>query len=269
MSNLKSGSYDHIILGHYKKVAKNNGLDGRSSIEDQYIRKSELECLSAEIEILQKIHKKELTVLDVGCGNGHTLATVSQRFPGCMFYGLEFSPDLFQLATSRKIPNVEIIHHDCRQEIPFNVNFDLIYTERVIINILNRKDQYIAVDNISKRLSPQGRYLAMESFRESLVELNLARREMCLEDVSPSKHNLFLSEHFANKLERFGLHRIPTAMPFNHMSTHFYVTRVFHKAIRPEGGKVKFSRMAQFFTEALPPAIGNYSPIQFHLFEKR
>ncbi len=269
MSNARPGSYDNIILDHYKKVAKNNGLDGRSSIEDQYIRKIEIECLISEIKKFQTVGKKELTILDVGCGNGHTLEHLTKIFPECKFYGLEFSPDLYKLALSRKIPQTEIFNLDCRQDISIDIKFDFIYTERVIINLLNRKDQYDAISNISNKLVAGGRYLLIESFREALMELNLARREMCLEDVSPSKHNLFLSDHFVSKVKRFNLYEIETVMPSNYMSTHFYVTRVFHKSIRPEGGKVKFSKMAQFFTEALPPAIGNYSPIKFHLFEKK
>ena len=55
--------------------------------------------------------------------------------------------------------------------------FDIIITERVLINLLSPKDQENALYNISKALVPGGSYLMIESFIEPLMKINKIRRE--------------------------------------------------------------------------------------------
>ena len=108
-----------------------------------------------------------------------------------------------------------------------------------------------------------------ESFDESLVQLNLARREMKLEDISPKKHNLFLNENLVNYMrDRLSLSERSPVMDKNHLSSHFFVTRVTHQVIRPEGGKVKYSHVSRFFKASQENVFGNYSPILFREFIK-
>ena len=262
--------YDKTLLEHYKKVALNNGSKWSSTIQDEYIRNSELECIKAEIKKIQKSRKKKkLNVLDVGCGNGYVLEVLANDFPDCNFVGIEFSPELYKIAEKRKLSNLEIRHGDCREhDFMSGSMFDFIYTERVIINIMQRKDQYMVVDKIMSLLGKGGKYLMIESFVEPLVELNLALKEMCLEKIKESSHNLYLYEGFIDRLRKLGVRELKTTLAKNYLSTHFYVSRVFHQSIRPKGGKLKFARFPKFFAEALPAGVGNYSPILFRLFSK-
>src|SRR5690606_2291610 len=145
-------------------------------------------------------------------------------------------------------PNLEVSGGDVREADFCQGQFDLILTERVIINVLERWQQYQAVGNIAQKLRPGGRYIMIESFKEPLQELNRGRKEMCLDPVEESYQNRYIDERFIFKIQQnFGLKEINGNLPSNYLSTHFYITRVFHKAVRPEGGKVKFSRFASFF----------------------
>jgi hypothetical protein len=91
---------------------------------------------------------------------------------------------------------------------------------------------------------------------------------MKLEALKESHQNKYLVEYQIEQFLKMGMKRKTATRPFNYLSSHFFITRVFHKSNRPEGGKVKYTHFAKFFTHALPPAIGNYSPIQFHVFQK-
>ncbi len=262
---------DELILNHYKKVAEKNGFAPTSSMEDQYIRQSEVDFFLSEISFFVKEKGECLNVLDVGCGNGYLLSLIREKFSALNLWGLEFTPELFDLAQKRNLCNTTIIHGDCRKEQYFTTlpDMDIIITERAVINILTKNEQEITLLNILKKLSFGGSYLLSESFEGPLEELNQACQEMGVKEVSQSYQNLYLGEWIVPFLLSNNVHEErPKEYSNNFLSTHFYLTRVFHKAIRKEGTKVKFTRFCDFFREALPPAIGNYSPILFRVFKK-
>lgn len=265
-------SGDDIILRHYEKLAKLWGLGPRSSIQDLEIRNAEVDFILGEVfEFLKRAPKKNLRVLEIGCGNGHLLSQLSEHFPQLELCGIEFTPELYELAHSRGTPRCKILNADARIKESFRElgeEFDLIITERVVINLLSWPEQHQAIKNISSLLKDQGRYIMVESFRESWELMNEARKEMGLPPVEQSAHNRFLNEKVTVALSKLGLKEIPGQKPYNSLSTHFYLTRVFHPSVRPHGGKTKESHFVRFFKAALAPNIGNYSPIQFRVFEK-
>jgi len=262
--------YHSRILNHYKKVAKNNGLSPRSSMEDPVIRDSEIEFFLTEIDEVIKLKGDEISILEVGCGNGHLLSLLSWRFKKAKICALEFTPELYEQAKSRGLTNVEVRHGDCVESLQFEGPFDVVITERVIINIINRRDQNKALENIGAAMKIGGLYLLSESFMEPLREINQARQEMMLDQLNESGHNLYIGEMIVRWVAKFGLEEVHehVKMARNHLSTHFFLTRVFHKSVMPEGGKGKYTHFSDFFEKALPPAVGNYSPILFRKFMK-
>ncbi|MBT3237011.1 MAG: methyltransferase domain-containing protein [Bdellovibrionales bacterium] len=263
-------SNDQIILKHYRQVAQANGLAATCTMDDPFVRESETKFIEKEIErfIAERPDQLSFKLMDVGCGNGYLLSYLTARFPTLNCVGVEFTPELLELALSRNLEQAEFLAGDCRQPDFINGQFDIVITERVVINLLVHKQQFRALENIASKVLPGGIYLMVESFREPLAELNRARSEMSLELIEQSYQNRYLSEGHIKAMRRFGLDELPVMTPSNYLSSHFYITRVFHKAIRPSGGQVKFSRCSLFFRQALPPAIGNYSPILFRLFRK-
>jgi len=262
--------YDQLLLDHYEKVARMNGLAGTCSIEDQEIRKAEVDFFLSEIAYFlnHRSSGPKVTLLDVGCGNGFLLAQIQERFPEVQLFGIEFSPPLFELASSRQLPNTSIALGDARLAEFFPSPVDIVITERAVINILNRRDQSLVIKNLSDVLKPGGIYLQSESYQEPLDLLNQAKKEMGQETIEQSKHNLYLNQHTIERLSHHGLKEVPTLMPSNFLSTHFFLTRVFHKAVLPAGGKAKYSLFVEFFREALRAGIGNFSPILFRKFQK-
>lgn len=239
-------------------------------MEDPYIRESETNFFLKEIgNFCQKHAGDSLTVLDVGCGNGYLLAKISEAFPQLKLMGIEFVPELFELATSREIANCILALGDARELSFFPSNVDIIITERSVINVMNRQDQILVLQNIAYTLRAGGLYIQVESYREPLDLLNQARREMVIaDDIEESGHNLYLNESIIASMVQKGLIEVQATYPKNYLSTHFFVSRVFHKAILPKGGKVKYSLFAEFFREALPSGVGNFSPILFRTFKK-
>jgi len=260
---------DAYILKHYQKVAINYGKRPESTIQDPKIRELEVDFFLSSIESF--IAKKGFMpkIADLGCGNGHLLSKISKHFPKCKIYGLEFTPELFKIARERDLPNCQIELGDIRLELFSGEKFDIIITERVIINLLSWKKQAKALHNIIDSLNQGGLYLMSESFREPWVELNLARAEMQLDEIPQSKHNRYLAEAVIPYLAKHGLTEILGTRQKNELSTHFYISRVLHQMIAPPGSRGKTSRFSDFFNQALPTACGNFSPILFRTLQKK
>ena len=270
-------SNDQIILDHYKKVASNHTTDLNCTIQDPRIREAEVQFIVKSVEEFVESSNKELkklNVIDLGCGNGYLLSVLREKFPDLNLFGIEFTPELFDIAKNRNLHNTRIIQGDIRHSInnfndDYEYRFDIIISERVIINILDHKEQRQALTLIKNNLENDGVYIQVESYFEPLVNLNRARKEMALTSIEPSKHNKFLNRYMIGFMrDRLGLCEVESSIQTNFLSTYFFLSRVFHQVTRPPGGKVKYSHMVDFLTEGIGPGVGNYSPILFKVFKK-
>lgn len=261
--------YEEAVLAHYKTEASHSSLDKTSTMHDVYIKDKEVEFILAEIEKAVAQKGGGISLLEIGCGNGYLLSVLKEKFPEMKLSALEFTKELFDLATSRKLHGVNIIHGDCRQKNFADHEFDVVVCERVLINLLEPKDQVKALGNIRDSLKSGGQFVTVECFEEPLAELNVIRDEMKMSAILPAHHNLYLSENIVAAMRDFGFVEVVGSLPKNTLSTHFFVTRIIHEFFKPEGGKVKNTEFARFFDMALPPAIGNYSPLLFRTFVKK
>ncbi len=81
---------------------------------------------------LQKIHiRKDAITLDIGCGGGKTIHTLSKRIPFGKIYGIDYSDQAVENSKKANIQDVKkgkvIIHQASVSSIPYNTNFfDLI-----------------------------------------------------------------------------------------------------------------------------------------------
>lgn len=264
--------YHSLILNHYKKLAKNYGAHQNSSMRDKVIRRAEVDFILGEVKNwATKKRKKKFTIFEAGCGNGHLLSCLSQNFPSAKLYGLEFTPELCQIAQERNLPSTILKNGDLCQENFFDEmkSCDIAITERVIINILERPDQYIAVENIASKLKKGGLYIMVESFRMPLVRLNMAREEMSLPPIAVPVYNRYLSDTFVDKaIEKYGFKRLEGQRPAQYLSTHFYLTRVLNDVIRKQTNGRALNHFIFFLEEALPKGVGSYSPIEFRVYQK-
>ena len=254
-------------MDHYKRIAVNYGDSPTSTIKDQFIRNSEVNFILKEIERFQKEVKREPVVLDVGCGNGYVLSVLSKKFSDLEFYGVEFTKELYEIAKDRNLANVTFFHEDCREQDFFSKKVDIIITERVLINIFNPNERMQAIRNLHSLLNKNARYILIESFVESWENLNKARKEMVLDAIPQSAQNRYIDEDLIKNLLEIGFLEIEGVFPPNYLSTYFYLTRIFHHLFRPKGGRKEGSEFVKFFNEVIGPSKGNYSPIQFRVFE--
>ena len=261
-------SYEAHIQAHYKAQAELSGLGKQSTMHDDFIRDSEVRFIVGEVRRILARCGAGGSVLDLGCGNGYLLSVLEAEFPGVRFHGLEYTPELFALAQSRGLQRTTLRQGDCREENFPASSFDVVVTERVLINLLDRGHQLGAAKRIAETLRPGGAYVMVECFDEPQANLNAARAELCLPPIPPAHHNLYLDEEFCRAMAAFGLVEKEGQLPRNQLSTHYFNARVLHELLLPKGGQIRNTHFVKFFDEALPPDVGNYAAVLFRLFEK-
>jgi ubiquinone/menaquinone biosynthesis C-methylase UbiE len=263
---------DEVIREHYKGVAEKYGDSPRSSMEDEFVRSKELECIVNFYRFVKEQAQHPLKVLELGCGNGYALEALSALDRSDQFWGLDFSDELLAIAHNRPMPNCVLEKGDARAlsaELPL---FDCVYTERCLINILDWNEQQEALRQIAKVLKPGGYFLMIEGFADGLRNYNKARLECGLTEVKPAVHNRNFEkeELFAGIRELFtvvdGSSLGEYAVASNFLSSYYFVSRVFYPALT-KGEVVRNSEVAKFFS-FLPP-IGDYSTIQAYILQKK
>jgi len=270
--------YDETIRDHYKLQAAKHGASERSTMEDDVIRAKETEAIEDFVRLLDAKHQGDspLAVLDLGCGNGHTLQCLSSKFPTHRYWGGEFTDDLLEIARSRSLERCEFAQCDARAMDFADESFDAVFTQRCLINILDWDDQLQALREIARVLKPGGHYLMIECFNDGLENNNKARTECGLDALQPAHHNHYfdrdvLLEATADLLRTEDPKRLVPDYDgilchTNFLSSHYFVARVLHPLVT-QGPWIRNTEFVKFFAAAMPP-VGNYSPIQLHLFTK-
>ncbi len=267
--------YDALVMGEYRTIAAAHGLAASATMPDELVRNKETEAILAFVGSVVAAHraagKPTPLIADVGCGNGVTLAMLAEAYPELKLVGVEKSDDLRALAQSRFAAGgkVEVIGGDLRDPaFAAGRRFDAVVCQRVIINLLDPADQRTALDNIVGSVAEGGALLFIEAFTAGLANQNRARAELGLAPLAPAKHNLYLEEDFFLRSNLVPYQAADWGWPVNFLSTHYYVTRVFHAAMTVDRPFQRNSDFVRFFSNALPPAVGDYSQLRLVALHK-
>lgn len=265
---------DQMVKDHYKKEAEIHGESSYCTMDDEIIRNREIDIISRFIKVVTEQERVPLKVLDLGCGNGYTLSCIIKSIPLNNYFGLDFSGDQLSIAKNRNLESCSFAEGDARN-LPYeNDFFDVIYTERCLINILDWEEQQAALREIHRVLKPNGYYLMIECFTDGLINNNKARQECGLEPLAVRYHNKYFDKEKFMPVARalFSLMNLEDFTPqcggsflSNFLSSHYFVARVLHPLIS-KGPAVKNTEFVKFFSY-LPP-VGNYSPIQSYILKK-
>lgn len=257
------------MLVHYREQAQRLGLSECSTMSDETVRAREVDAIRRYVERFRAV-AGATDVLDVGCGNGLMLAVLAEAYPDLRLTGLDYSPDMVELARGRGLEGVRIERGDARTLQFDDASFDVVYTERCLINVQDREGQAAALRELHRVLRPGGHALLVESFDDAYENLNRARADFELEPIPMPFHNLFFdAEWFAETASRLFEPVAPGALgdetlpPENFLSSHYFISRVVHAAL---GGRARNSDFVRFFS-FLPP-IGNYASVQLRALRK-
>lgn len=258
---LESNEYHEVVDEHYRKQADEHELSLKSTMPDQNIRR-------LEITNLIKYLKEGQHCLEVGCGNGAASIEIS-KILNLDLFAIDYSKEMIDLANKQdttKIKGKLNFSQGDVMNLKISENFDVVYTIRCIINLLNEKDQEKALENLGNVVKKGGKLILLEAFSDGLNELNQARSELELEPIPPAYHNLHLKKDLV--VEKLKNLQLTLVKEDNFLSSYYFGTRVIYPALaKANNTEVKFnSKIDEFFSYL--PACGNFAHIKMLIFEK-
>lgn len=223
------------IKNYWEQRAQENADSPQATTNDVYLRKLELATITDAIKQLNLA--AGATVLDVGCGDGYTTLDVAAGLPGLTFVGIDYSAQMIENA-KRQLAQRE---PELQQRMSFKVGdannlqgsvgeqtFDVVTTDRCLINLTSLESQTRAIREIAKQTKPGGYYVAIENFVEGQDNMNAMRRSVGLPEIPVRWHNLFFRE------EDF----VSAAKPYfdeiefrDFSSAYYFATRVIYSAM--------------------------------------
>src|SRR3990172_11495015 len=170
-------------------------LGSLAGTNDFGLKQLEMMTLSTYITDGQK-------VLDLGCGTGTTAFFLTES-KSLEVTGMDFSPEMVKEANQERdrrsispaILNFRIqdIRHIEELRGAQAVPYDVVITERVLINLATWKEQKNTVREIIRLLRPGGIYLMCENLRNGLDNLNCMRASVGLNPITSPWHNRYLT----------------------------------------------------------------------------
>src|SRR6266404_1566881 len=189
------------------------------SLLDQNLRKLETDFALSQIRASDEM-------ADFGCGGGESTVQYAAKARSCL--ALEHSNHLRAKAAERfaaaGLTNVTLVGGDALDLSAYANQFDLVMSQRVVINFMTWEEQKQVLQNIRSALRPGGRYVMIENTFEGFEAMNTVRRAAGLPNVPLHDwHNYFLHHDlFMEYLE--GKFVIEKTHTFN---LYYLLTRVF------------------------------------------
>jgi SAM-dependent methyltransferase len=132
-----------------------------------------VEGLGVLLELLEGADLRR--VLDLGTGDGNTLALVLSAHPDATGVGADFQPAMLDRAKARFAddPRVEIVTHDLDDSLPASLGrFDLIVSSFAIHHVLDDRKRALYAE-VFERLEPGGRFANLEHVASPTDALHL------------------------------------------------------------------------------------------------
>ena len=209
-------------------------------------------------------------VLDIGCGNGGSLIKLIEQ-KGCTGVGIDFSDEMVNLAKQASLSlglSERVEWH--RRGVPPVPNewsqFDIVYSQRCLINLTSVEQQKEAVLSVKDTLKSGGTYIMMECFMEGAEETNLLRRRLGLLAMAAPWHNLFFHLHEVKSWSTpsFYLEKVVHVS-----STYHFLSRVVNAKLSADSGEaLRYDSAINLLAAQLPQELGEFGPVKACIWRK-
>jgi ubiquinone/menaquinone biosynthesis C-methylase UbiE len=191
-----------------------------------------------EMEAIASYARNGMRILDLGCGNGITAIELARRYQ-VEVWGIDFAEEM--VAAALELAKDDELKGSVRFQTGNVLNldspdkFDLIYTERVLINLPDWPAQLQAMKNIVALLSDGGLYVMCENSQDGLDKVNELREKVGLTAVIPPWHNRYLRD---SELKHVNLDNARLEDIIYYSSTYYFLSRVVNAWLASrEGGE--------------------------------
>lgn len=256
---------------YWEERAKANYNKNTATTNDIHLRELEIKTF---IDTINQIGTHNIKrILDLGCGDGRSTLEIAKRFPEFQFLGLDYSEAMIETA-KRNLLKLDGLNG----RVNFSIGdvtklgdalngkqFDIILSDRCLINLDSSDIQYNAFSVINKHLRSGGYFIAIENFVDGHDAMNDARKLMGLPEIPIPWHNKYFKEfEFLHNSKKIFSH----VEISNFSSSYYFATRVIYSAMcQMRNETPDYDHEIHQLAIRLPWA-GNFSPIKLILMKK-
>src|SRR4030095_5188871 len=254
-NNIKIKNFwEKRALENAKKIKSDMG----NTLDDVNLRKLEIKAIMKYISNNQK-------VLDVGCGNGYSTINFASS-KKISIDGVDYSKQM--ILNARKLLSykrnkikgkINFFQRDILNDNLGEEKYDVIITERCLINLGTWDKQKQALMNLHRYLKNGGRLLMLEGFKDNLEQINKIRLKYKLKPINIVWHNLFFEKM---KFETFVKKYFKIEHIDNFGSTYMLLTRTLFHALKNNFDK-DIDKLA-----TLLPNFGDYNYQRLYILKK-
>ena len=191
-----------------------------------------------EVEAISTYVRDGMRILEVGCGNGITAIELARR-RNVEILGIDFAEEMITAARAMVAGqelrgSAQFQVGDVQGLFRFTQRFDLIYSERVLINLSDWAAQEQAIRNITDLLVEGGLYVMCENSQDGLDQINSLRKQVGLPAIVPPWHNRYLRDAELNEITFTGV-KLDSINYYS--STYYFLSRVVNASLAAEEGK--------------------------------
>jgi ubiquinone/menaquinone biosynthesis C-methylase UbiE len=259
------------IQNYWEDRAKENYDKKTATTDDIHLRDLEISTL---IETIRQIRPEKIkNILDIGCGDGRSTLEIAAQFQDCHFTGMDFSETMVKIANKNLeqkkdlkdrvhffVGDVTKLH-----EVIGNRKFDIILSDRCLINLESSDIQYKAIGDISDHLTSAGYFIAIENFIDGQNTMNDSRKAMGLPEIPIRWHNKYFAEDglLMNSKKYF---KKTVIRDFS--SSYYFATRIIYsKMCQMRGETPDYNHEIHQLATKLPWT-GKFSPIKLLIMKK-
>lgn len=222
-----------------------------------------------EIKTLSNFFYKNIRVLEFGCGNGYTTLQMAKRF-NARIDACDYSPEMIleakKLQKNKKLSKrVNFFLADIKKKLKINPIYDLVFTERMLINLDSWASQKKSIIKLINCLKPKGTLVLMENSATGLKKINDYRSILGLKKIKAPWHNLYLDD---NKMLNFKIRNCKLTQIIPYSSTYYFLSRVVNAWLANEKG-IEPNYNAKINKLALKlPSISDCAQGKIYLYKK-
>jgi len=240
----------------------------RTTTNDYWLRLVEIREIKRALAQI----KKKKKILDIGCGDGFSTINIAKSFSSCNFIGGDYSENMIKnakiLLKKMRVtpPNIKFQVLDVLDMSVLNNKFDVIISDRCIINLPDRKLQKRAMQEIWRYLKKNGYYIMVEDFVEGHNVMNKLRKKLGLKEIPIRWHNNFLDERIIND---FITKYFKIITRKNISSIYYLITRVvYSKICQNENREPDYDDPLYKIAYEIDEYAGNYGPVNLLVLKK-
>jgi ubiquinone/menaquinone biosynthesis C-methylase UbiE len=254
------------IIDYYRKRATT----------DRYATSPDINLREVEIEYIGRSLESNKKILDVGCGNGYSTLCHAASYQSA-FIGIDFVPEMIEAADTM------MGQFELKGRVEFQVGdvidlkfadeeFDIVISQRCLLNLPTRKDQWQGMGEIARVLKPGGRYLMLEGTLQGLKQLNDMRVMFGLEPISEaaSGYNWFSNKFDEEEMRQVAGKLFGRLEGIQRFGMYYFISRVLHPLLvapEPPRYDARINEVARNICSKIPN-YGDMGHLALYIFRR-